>query len=124
MPFPALAIPFAVRNFLSRWWPAILFIVVILGALSYAYFSGRSSGKAGEVTKQLERENEVQRDLNEAGENASVQRVEDTQLEAVQQKEIEDAVRNSKGPDDLRARRGCVILRQQGRDTSRIPACQ
>lgn len=59
----------------------------------------------------------------DANEKASDTRVEDAVRAERQQREIEDAVANSTGPDDVRARRGCVILRQQGRDTSRIPAC-
>lgn len=56
--------------------------------------------------------------------NIADERVEDAVKAEKQQREIEDAVANSTGPDDVRARRGCVILRQQGRDTAAIPACR
>lgn len=65
----------------------------------------------------------IVQDELDVGANVSDMRVEDAVRAEKQQQEIEDAVANSTGPDDLRARRGCVILRQQGRDTSKIAAC-
>lgn len=118
------SLPFAARAFLTKWWPAIAAVVVIIACLTVAYCTGRSAGKSGEVIKAQDREIKVQTKVNDANENAAGTRVEDATKLQQQQQEIEDAVRNAKGPDDVRAKRGCVILRQQGRDTSAIPACR
>lgn len=114
----------AIKAFLSSKWPYIAGGVVILGlVLLLAYCTGRSDGKKDEVIGQQKREIEVQTKVGNANENAAGARVEDATRLQRQQQEIEDAVRNAKGPDDVRAQRGCVILRQQGRDTNQIPAC-
>jgi len=115
----------AVKTFLSSKWPYLAAGVVILGAcLLLAYCTGRSDGKSSEVIKAQDREIKVQTKVGDANENAAGTRVEDATKLQRQQQEIEDAVRNAQGPDDVRAKRGCVILRQQGRDTSAIPACR
>jgi hypothetical protein len=115
----------AVKTFLSSKWPYLAAGVVIIGAcLLLAYCTGRSDGKSGEVIKAQDREIEVKTKVGDANENAAGTRVEDATKLQRQQQEIEDAVRNAKGPDDVRAKRGCVILQQQGRDTSAIPACR
>lgn len=114
----------AIRTFLSSKWPWLAAGVVILGALLLlSYCTGRSDGKKDEVIGQQQREIETQDKVSGANDKAADERLKDYQYGAAQQREIEDAVRNAKGPDDVRAQRGCVILRQQGRDTSRIPAC-
>lgn len=113
-----------IKTFLKSkltWIAAGVVILALLLTLSYC--TGRSDGSKDEVIKQQDREIEVQGQVSGANDTASDQRLRDYQYGAQQQQEIEDAVRNSKGPDDVRAQRGCVILRQQGRDTSRIPAC-
>lgn len=58
-----------------------------------------------------------------ADDNAAAARVEDAKRSAQQQQELDNAIDNSLSPDDQRRRSGCVILRQQGRDTSHIPQC-
>lgn len=114
----------AIKHFLkSRWTWVAAGVVILLILLSLAYCTGRSDGKKDEVIGQQQREIETQDKVGKANEGAADRRLSDYQYSAEQQKEIEDAVRNAKGPDDVRAQRGCVILRQQGRDTSRIPAC-
>lgn len=97
---------------------ALLGLILLL-----AYCQGRDDGKTGEVVKQREREIEVQRDVGDANTNAAGTRVEDAVRSERQQKELTDALKATTDPDRQRALRGCVILRQQGRDTSRIPAC-
>lgn len=113
-----------VKHFLqSKWTWLAAGVVILVLLLSLSYCTGRSDGRKDEVIGQQEREIEVQGQIGEANDGAADQRLRDYQYGAEQQREIEDAVRNAKGPDDVRAQRGCVILRQQGRDTSRIPAC-
>jgi hypothetical protein len=115
----------AIKHFLkSRWTWVAAGVVILLILLSLAYCTGRSDGKKDEVIDQQSREIKTQGKVNDANEGAADRRVRDSRYTAEQQREIEDAVRNAKGPDDVRAQRGCVILRQQGRDTNSIPACR
>lgn len=117
-------IPFAAREFLGKWWPAILAAVVILAAVIMIYSRGVNAGKTGEQLKSAEREIELKGDIIEANENASAARVEgEVELEQ-QKKELEDAQRDITDVDRARCERGRVIMRQQGRDPSRIPACR
>lgn len=114
----------AAKKFLSSRWPYIAAgVVILMCVLLLAYCTGRMDGKSGEVIKQQDREIKVQTKIGDANTKASDTRVDDATRLQRQQQEIEDAVRNSTGPDDVRAQRGCVILRQQGRDTLSIPAC-
>jgi hypothetical protein len=100
-------------------------IVLLAGALLLlTYCAGRSDGKTGEVVKQQEREIQVQRDLGNANENAATSRVEDATRAAQQKEELNHAIKDTNSPDRARALRGCIILRQQGRDTVNIPACR
>lgn len=113
-----------VKHFLqSKWTWLVAGVVIMALLLTLSYCTGKEDGSKDEVIKQQDREIEVQGQVSGANDTASDQRLRDYQYGAEQQREIEDAVRNAKGPDDVRAQRGCVILRQQGRDTSRIPAC-
>lgn len=94
-------------------------IIIVAGAcLLLAYCTLREKPEPSH-TSQIKA---ISEDLD-ANANIADIRVEDAVRAEQQQREIEDAVKNSTGPDDLRALRGCVILRQQGRDTSKIAAC-
>lgn len=121
---PPFALPFAARQFLAKWWPALLAGVVIIVAVTVIYFRGYSAGKTGEVVKQVQREAEVQVEINNANENASAARVEAATKLEQQQRELEDVQSEAGSVDALRIKRGCVVLRQQGRDISKIPACR
>ena len=87
-----------------------------------------SSRRIDEVEKQAlllkGREVETQRDLGRANDNAGDQRVKDATTAAQQERELSDALKATNDPDRQRALRGCIILRQQGRDTANIPACR
>jgi hypothetical protein len=98
-------------------------VLALLLAVLTVYLVGRGDGKRSEVVGQLEREVEVQGELNAAGEGAASRRVDDAVRSAEQEEELRDALEATEDPDRQRVLRGCVILRQQGRDTSRIPAC-
>lgn len=100
-------------------------LALLLGVLFLlAYCQGRSDGKAGEVIGQQKREIETQIDLGKAGENAAATRVEDATRAEQQKGELNNALAATNDPDRQRRLRGCVILRQQNRDTSNIPACR
>lgn len=99
-------------------------LALLLGViLLLAYCQGRDDGKQGEEIKRLEREASTQKNINAADNKAADARVLDATRSAQQRKELHDALEAIADPDSKRALRGCVILRQQGRDTSRIPAC-
>lgn len=100
-------------------------LLIVLGSiLTLAYCQGRSDGKAGEVIAQQKREIEVQRKLGGANTKAADARVRDATKAAQQGRELSDALKATQDPDRQRALRGCAILRQQGRDTTGIPACR
>lgn len=86
------------------------------------YCAGRSDGKAGEVNAQLNREIKVQGQIGDANTNAAGARVEDATTIQNQAQELRDATVNASSPEEARLRRGCAIMRQQGRT---LPAaCQ
>jgi len=118
-----------VSKFISSLTPTSLKIAgfvaaLTIGVLALAYCQGKSAGSADEIIDQQEREIETQRDVNEANEVSAESRVADTVISAQQEKELSDAIKATDDPDDRRVLRGCIILRQQGRDTSDLPACR
>lgn len=113
----------AITTFLKKWWPALAGAALLAVLLALAYCNGKSAGKSGEIVKQQKREIETQQDLGKANENAADARVQDAVKSERQQQELEDALKATQNSDRQRALRGCVVLRQQGRDTSNIPAC-
>lgn len=110
--------------FLKKWWPVLGAAALAILILSVAYCSGRTAGRQGEVVEQLEREGDTLRDLGSANENAAGRRLDDMTRAERQAEELNDALETANDPDRQRTLRGCIILRQQGRDTSNIPACR
>lgn len=96
-------------------------VALILGL---AYCSGQKSGRTGEVVKEQARTIEVQNQVGVANENAAAARVSDATKAAIQERELKDALDATNDPDLQRTLRGCLIMRQQGRDTKNIPACR
>jgi len=111
-------------EFAAKHAMKFIFALVILLVLLTAYCSGRKDGKTGEVVKQQEREIETQEKLGEANETAAGRRVEDAKIAIQQEKELTDALENTSDPARQRLLRGCIIMRQQGRDVSSISACR
>ena len=99
-------------------------VALVIAILALTYCQGKSAGKSGEVVKQQKHEIETKKEEMGAAENAAIFRVEDARKLDQQERELRDAVKDAKSDDDARARRGCAILRQQGRDTKNIPACR
>lgn len=114
----------AILIFLKRWWPVLAGALLGLSTLTLAYCKGQSAGRSGEVIKQQNREIETQKDLTKANEKAADQRMSDARKATKQQEELTNALKATNNPDRQRALRGCIILRQQGRDVSDIPACR
>lgn len=116
-------IPFGMSTFLKKWWPVLAAAALFGTLLTLAYCKGQTAGKSSEVIKQQDREIKTQQDLGNAETHASETRVQDAVKSEQQKRELNDALKATHDPDRQRALRGCVILRQQGRDTSHIPAC-
>lgn len=109
-----------IKKLFSEWGMelALAFAVAIVLLLTFC------TGKQSEQMEQLEREADTQREVNSANETAAGRRVDDGITLERQKEELADAIEDNADPAELRARRGCLILRQQGRDTSNIPACR
>jgi hypothetical protein len=110
--------------FASKHAIKFVIVLVLLLVLLTAYCSGRKDGKTGEVVKQQAREIKTQEKLGDANTGAADQRVIDATKAVEQKKELTDALETTTDPDRRRVLRGCIIMRQQGRDTSSIPACR
>jgi len=117
---------FLISRFGAQGAKVVFFGGIVLLALLAGlavYLLGRGDGKAGEQLGAAKREIQVQAQVGDANTNAAAARVEDAVRTEQQTKELSDALKATNNPDRQRALRGCVILRQQGRDTSGIPAC-
>jgi hypothetical protein len=117
-------LPFTIPEKLLKYGPLIIAGLIVAVLLTLSYCSGHKAGKQGEIVGQQEREIETQRDLGKANEKAADRMLEDAAGLAAQEKELKDALEATTDPDLRRTLRGCIILRQQGRDTSHIPACR
>jgi outer membrane murein-binding lipoprotein Lpp len=125
IPFAAAAS--AVIPFVKKHWQVILpvvAVILIVGSLVVIYSGGFGAGKATEVVKSQARELELKDDIMDANENASDARVEAATALQNQAEELEDAQQETDSLDTVRIKRGCVVLRQQGRDIRQIPACR
>lgn len=115
--------PFTLPPFLAKYGLYILGALLVVGILGLAYCKGQSAGKSHEVVQEQKRTIQTQQEEGSANENAAAARVSDQQKSDQQQKELSDAINSSNDPNQQRIERGCVILRQQHRDTKNIPAC-
>lgn len=118
-----MTLPLAVLAFIKKWKFAIAGAVLLVAIFSLVQ-CGVKIGRQGEVVKQQEREIETQIDLGKANEGAAAARVEEATRAAEQMEELKDALEATDDPDRQRVLRGCIILRQQGRDTTDFPACR
>jgi hypothetical protein len=109
--------------FLAKYGIYIGLALAVVAILGLAYCKGMSAGKSGEVVKEQSRTIQTQQEVGSANENAAAARVSDATKAAQQEKELTDALHATNDPDKQRALRGCLIMRQQGRDTKNIPTC-
>ncbi len=99
-------------------------VVLLIGlALLLAYCAGQRDEEEANTIELQEREIEILKDMTNAADNAADTRAADTARIALEQKELEDALKTEADPDKRRALRGCIIMRQQGLDTAHLPAC-
>jgi hypothetical protein len=110
--------------FLAKYGIYIGLALVVALILGLTYCQGQKAGKFGEVVKEQGRTIQTQKEVGAANENAAGARVADATKAVQQEKELKDALAASKDPARQRVLRGCLIMRQQGRDTKNIPACR
>jgi F0F1-type ATP synthase membrane subunit c/vacuolar-type H+-ATPase subunit K len=98
--------------------------LLVAAVLGLAYCKGQSAGKSGEVVKEQKRTIQTQQEVGAANENASTARVADATKAVQQERELKDALNASNDPSRQRVLRGCLIMRQQGRNPKDLPvAC-
>ena len=107
--------------FLNKFGIYVGIALVVAGVLTLTYCKGREAGGFREIIGQQEREIEGRASAAAAASKAADDRVKDEVELAKQEEELRDERNDALSPDDARRRRGCVILRQQGRDTSGLP---
>jgi hypothetical protein len=96
----------------NRWIVfGIAGVALLTALLTLAYCAGGSGVRHADDQETIQ----LQTHVIAADGNAADARVADTVQIQNQQREIEDAVQNTSSVDDARRKRGCVILRQQGR---------
>ena len=110
--------------FLAKYGIYLAIAALAVGILGLAYCKGESAGKSGQVVQEQKATIQTQKEVGNANENAAAARVADTQKSDQQKKELDNALQSSNDPNSARVERGCVILRQQHRDTKNIPACR
>lgn len=109
--------------FFSKYGVYIGIAVVGMLILTLAFCQGKQSGKQGEVINQQERELDFKAAEGDAKTAASDKRVTDEVRVAMELKELTDALETETDPYARRVLRGCIVMRQQGRDTGVIPGC-
>lgn len=108
--------------FLAKYGIYLAIVAVVVAVLLLTYCQGQSAGKSGEVVKQQERTIQVQQEVGSANENAADARVSDATKAAQEERELKDALEATSDPTRQRILRGCIILRQQGRNGEDLPA--
>lgn len=108
--------------FLAKYGIYIGLAFAVVGILTLAYCKGQSAGKSGEVVHEQARTIQTQQEVGSANENASTARVADSTKAVQQERELKDALASTNDPNRQRVLRGCIIMRQQGRDTKDLPA--
>jgi hypothetical protein len=109
--------------FLTKYGLYIGIVALVVLVLGLTYCEGRKTGKSGEVVHEQQRTIQTQQEVGNANENASTARVADATKVVQQERELRDALHATNDPSRQRVLRGCLIMRQQGRDTKNIPAC-
>lgn len=109
-----------ITDFFRKNW--VYFAIGV--ALALGLFLAYCAGGKGEVVKQQSRTIDTLQKVGKANEKAADTRVKDEVRIEQQKQELNNALKDATSPDDLRRRRGCAVLQQQGRDVSAISACR
>lgn len=115
-----------IRELWGTWWRAALgFAVATALCLPLGYCEGKRAGKAKADAAAAVATVEVMKVDGNAKDVAAIERTKDDAAVVEQKEKLTDAVANL--PDSLPSPRrvalACERLRQQGTDTSRLPAC-
>lgn len=108
--------------FLAKYGIYIGLALLVVAVLGLAYCKGESAGKSGEVVKEQGRTIQTQQEVGSANENAAAARVSAATQAVRQEKELTDALHATQDPNRQRVLRGCLIMRQQGRNSKDLPA--
>ncbi len=117
-----MVIPPSVATFFGKYGIYLAIAAIVVAVLGLTYCQGQKAGKSGEVIKQQDRTIQVQKEVGAANENAAGARVADATKAAQQERELKDALDATNDPNRQRVLRGCLIMRQQGRNTKDLPA--
>lgn len=119
-----MIIPLAAKAFLGKVWPYLAVAGVVALVLMLTYCTGQKAGTTKADNSRLKANSEVQTKKAGADAKAGDERLGDAARNRTQREELRDAQKNAVDPADAHLRRGCRIMRQQGTDTSRVPACK
>lgn len=117
-----MMIPPSVAKFGAKYGIYLAIAAIVVAVLGLTYCQGQGSGKSGEVVKEQGRTIQIQQEVGAANENAAGARVVDATKAAQQEKELKDALDATNDPNRQRVLRGCLIMRQQGRNEKDLPA--
>lgn len=108
----------------SKWGMIACAALLVVLVLALTYCSGKNAGES-EADLAREKANvEALATASAAAEKAAEERGIADAIADAQRKELDDAKRDCTSVDDCRVRRGCIVLRQQGKDLASIPACR
>lgn len=112
--------------FLQRWGLLIGLVLLAVILLGLAYCSGRDAGRDAEASAGKDRTIQAERQIGAANTKAADARVDQAKQLEQQRKELDDAriIVPGDSADDARARYGCRVMQQQGRDPNSNPTCR
>lgn len=102
----------------------LVWALLIIAVVAALFIAKALYDKSVIEDHEAKRENEILRDTRNASEDAADERANDRIETGVQLEELQDANKDADDGLTPRQRRGCIILRQQGEDLARYPACR
>lgn len=117
----------SILTFGASWWKAAVgFVVAAPLFFLLGQCDGRRSERATAAAARAEANVEALKTDKVATDQAADERVADATVVTAKEKELVDAIADTPdtAPDAVRVRLGCERLRQQGTDTTAIPACR
>lgn len=113
------------KALISGWWRiGLALIAVTLASYQLGHCRGVSHERDRQEAATAKANVAAMRRNADANEDAAAaRRTDDSRLNS-QEQELKDAREQAETDTDRRRDRGCTIMRQQGRDTSRLAECQ